>query len=63
MGLRLRPRRDGFTADTVVESGVGYGERFGVFVLSMVLLRVDLLVLLEILGALERLLADLQCRR
>lgn len=59
MGLRFRPGRDGLTAHAVIERGVGNGERFGVLVLSMVFLRVDLLVLLEILGALERLLADL----
>lgn len=61
--LRLRPGRGGLTAHTTIESRVGDGECFGVLVLSMVFLRMDLLVLLEILRALERLFADLSHMR
>ena len=59
----LRSARDRAAADAGDVGRILDGDRLGVLVLLMVLLGVDLLVLLEILGALERLLADLQCRR
>jgi hypothetical protein len=52
--------RGGIAADTGDVGGIVYGDGLGVLVLGVVLLCVDLFVLFEVLGTLERLLADLR---